>query len=936
MGHSLAQDRNREVVRDLGLFVGRDELLVEFAMRFRQARAGERQAVFVGGEAGIGKTTLVEQFLSMTLAASNLAVAEGHCIEGFAGAEPYYPILEALRGMCNGNERTRVTHALSEFAPSWQAQIPEHVTLEQRSKLPDPAAPDARMVREACGLFEALAAEQPLVLVLEDLHWADFATIDFISALCRRRSSAQLLLIGTYRSEGFETTGHPLQQAIRDLALRRYCSEMELAPLSEVATAVLLNGGGKPTEDSVEFARFIRKHTGGNPLFMRETLEFLVQREDVARTSSGWQLLASMATLASKIPPTLQKAIETRIEGMPADWRQVLEAASVAGLTFDPSMSARAAGMDEQAFEAVCEAISRKTRIIQRDELLILPDNVSVRTYAFNHAVYRQVLYDRIGLSRRTQLHRAIADRLEEIYPPDRRSDLAMSLAQHLASARDWSRALGYLRSALRVATVRYARRDVLSILDVASEISANLPEVDRTHADMEFLERRGAIQAATYDPKAEETYTELAAQAERLGDIVTQCRALVGLGYVVGWHDLTLSLRILDQVLALSSGIPDPVQRDVTQMSAYTRRIWGSGWNGADVLRCEEALGRIRDSGDPLAIARAQITFSMTCIVSTRYRYAHDLVHSSYRILSESPNQIVEIDVARAVFMRRIGVPWSLLSLGQFGAALGEFNSTIESLRESSDPSTAGSFQVYRSILLFHAMDFEGVLADGEDVASGSLESGSAAALHLVPRERRVIEHRIALIFSGMSQAALGRSAAAIDLLRTAESEMDGQPGILDWYWRLALEWGMVGILISMGDLRAAKACAERLCDLALQTDERTWQALAWEALARTALSSGNPKEAVGHLTKALAVCGAAQVPLATWRVHAACAATYRARDDMAQAKTHTRLGLAARKQIAESLPEGHPLRRKFESRSAAFFDAYEALRALGAGNDT
>jgi tetratricopeptide (TPR) repeat protein len=312
-----------------------------------------------------------------------------------------------------------------------------------------------------------------------------------------------------------------------------------------------------------------------------------------------------------------------------------------------------------------------------------------------------------------------------------------------------------------------------------------------------------------------------------------------------------------------------------------------------------------------------------MMCIVSTRYQYAHDLVHSSYRTLSQSPHQVVEIDVARAVWMRHVGVPWSLLSLGRFGEALVEFASTIEAFQENGDPATARSFQVYRAILLFHAMDFEGALADCQDVASGPFQLDTAVALPLIPVERRNVEHRIALIFSGMAQATLGHNRAAIDLLLTAEREMESQPGILDWYWRLALDWGMVGSLISMGDLPAATARAERLCDRAMKTDERTWQALAWEALARAALSSGNATEAVSHLTKALAVCGAAQIPLANWRVHAACAATYQASGDMAQAKTHTRVGLAARKQLAESLPEGHPLRLKFESRSAAFFDA-------------
>ena len=920
MRHSRGQNASRHVAPELGLFAGRDELMADFATRLRQASAGERQAVFVSGEAGIGKTTLVEQFLSTAFPDSNLALAEGYCIEGFAGAEPYYPVLEALREMCKGDERTGVAHALSEFAPTWQAQIPEHVSLEQRYKLPDQIATDSRnrMVREACGLFEALAAERPLVLVLEDLHWADFATIDFISALCRRRGPAQLLLIGTYRSEGFETTGHPLQRAIRDLALRRYCSEMELAPLSEDAMALLLNGGRGATDDSVDFTRCLRTHTGGNPLFLRETLEFLVQRGDVARTESRWRPIVSIANLAIEAPPTLQKAIETRIERMPADWRQVLEAASVVGLTFDPTTVARAAGMDEQAFETVCEDLSRKTRIIQRDELLVLPDNASIRTYAFNHAVYRQVLYGRIGQSRRTQLHRTIAERLEEIYPPDRRSDLAMPLAQHFASARDWSRALEYLRVALRVANSRYAWRDALAVLDQAFALAANLPDSARSRAEIELLERRGIIETMAQDPRARETYAELAAKASHYGDIDAQCRALIGLAFTVSWSDLAYSLQVLDEVLVLSEQQTDPIQRDMTRMAAHTRRLWTSGWNVAEARECEAALARLKTSADSLTIARAQVYFSMLCLRSSRYREVKELLDSSYRLLRESPPDFVETELASSAWMRLIGIPWGQFSLGETGTALADMDASISAFEKDSEFSAASLMLVHRGGLHFYIMDFEDVLLDCRPIASRPLEHRSGDDVPILPLTRR-----IALIFCGLAEAGLGHDAAALEYLHAAEDEMGRQPILLDWYWGLALRWGMVNILISTGDLPAARDRAERLCDLAMQTDERTWQALAWEARARVDLALKKAAEAVGHLANALSAGAGAHIPLANWRVHATCAAAHRAGGDMAQATTHAELGLAVTKRLAESLPEGHPLRLKFESRSAAFFDA-------------
>ena len=306
-----------ETALELGAFAGRTEPVRELLASLEQAASGEPRAVFISGEPGIGKTMLIEQFLGQVRSPSDLGVAQGHCIEGFAGAEPYYPVLEALRELCKA-DRTRVVRALLELAPSWAAQMPDQISAGQRNALRLHEVPDARsrMVREACGLFERLATERTLVLVLEDLHWADYATIDFMSALCRRRSSAKLLLIGTYRPEDLASARHPLKQMTRDLALRKYCREIELAPLSNAAIAELLTGRAKGEAAPSEFAQFIEERTGGNPLFMRVTLEFLLQRGDVARMADGWRPLTPLNRLASETPPTLARAIETKIDGM--------------------------------------------------------------------------------------------------------------------------------------------------------------------------------------------------------------------------------------------------------------------------------------------------------------------------------------------------------------------------------------------------------------------------------------------------------------------------------------------------------------------------------------------------------------------------------------------------------------------------------------------
>ena len=898
---------------DLGAFAGRAEPLRGLLLLLDRAAEGERQAAFISGEPGIGKTTLVQQFLARASTDGDPVVAQGHCVENFAGAEPYYPIFEALGELCK-DAGAGAVRALEALAPSWAAQMPAQFSAAQRMVLQQNVMPGApsRMVREACSLFEALATERPLILVLEDLHWADFATIDLISALCRRRSSAKLLLMATYRPEDSTGAQRALRQMTQDLTMRRFGDGIELAPLSTGAIAEILAGGVEVEAVSPEFTQFIRARAGGNPLFMRMALEHLLQCGDVARTAQGWRPLVPLNRLARETPPSLGRAIEAKLEGMTDEQRRVLETASVVGDPFDPATAAPAAGMDEQAFEAICESPPSNT--IQRDRLLALPNNQLVSSYIFSHSIYRQVVYERIGQTRRAQLHRAVGERLEEIYPPDQRDELAGRLAQHFALTGDWSRALDYLRSALRIANSRFAWRDALAVLDQAIALAANLPDTVRIPAEIELLERRGTIQAVTHDPRARGTYAELAAKAGRNGDIDAQCRALIGLAYTVSWHDLAYSLQVLDELLVLCEQQTDPIQRDVTRMAAHTRRVWTSGWNMAEARECEDALARLKISGDSLTIARAKVHFSMLCLVSTRYREVKELVDSHRTLLRESPRDVVETELASSAWMRLIGVPWSLFSLGEFGAALADMDANIAAFQKAEDSSGAGYIQVFRGNLLFHAMDFEGVLRDCGPVASHPFEQNADRDTQVLPRMRRV-----ALIFCGLAETGLGNIATALEYLRVAEAEMERQPVHLDWYWRLALEWGMVDVLIANGDHTAALVRANRLCDLAAQTDERTWHALAWEARARAALARGEASEAMADVAKAVAACDGVEVPLAEWRVHATGAVVCKAAGDLHQARAHDRFGAAFRKRLADALPEGDPLRSTFQRRSAA-----------------
>jgi len=169
----------------------------------------------------IGKTTLVDAFEHQAAADTpGLRIARGQCVEGYGGKEPYYPMLEALGQLCHGSAADSVVQVLAAQAPTWLVQFPALVKREQREKLQREivGATRERMLREIADALETITAESPLLLVFEDLHWADSSTVDLISVLARRRPPARLMLVGTYRLVDLILSEHPLKAVKQDLA----------------------------------------------------------------------------------------------------------------------------------------------------------------------------------------------------------------------------------------------------------------------------------------------------------------------------------------------------------------------------------------------------------------------------------------------------------------------------------------------------------------------------------------------------------------------------------------------------------------------------------------------------------------------------------------------------------------------------------------------
>src|SRR5262249_47614428 len=178
---------------DRGGVVGRDESLSRMRTWFEKACQGDRQIVFVTGESGIGKTALVDAFARSAAAGRNVHIGRGHCLEHYGTSEAYLPFLEAIGRLAR--EHTTVVKGLRSHAPMWLVQMPSLVSAADRELLHREmlGATRERMLREMGDALEALAAEEPLLIILEDLHWSDYSTLDLISHLARQRQAAKLM-----------------------------------------------------------------------------------------------------------------------------------------------------------------------------------------------------------------------------------------------------------------------------------------------------------------------------------------------------------------------------------------------------------------------------------------------------------------------------------------------------------------------------------------------------------------------------------------------------------------------------------------------------------------------------------------------------------------------------------------------------------------------
>ena len=221
----------------------------ELAHAFDQARSGRRQIVFVTGEPGIGKSSLADAFLEQVRTSHAVKIAYGQCLDHHGVGEPYLPLIEALTRLAGGADGAAVKEILSAQAPSWLAQMPSLWTRSERSAFEARGrATRERMMRELTLAIEAIASDVPLLLKLEDIHWSDASTLDWLAHVARRPEPARLMVLATFRPADAAAAKAGLGGLVTELALHGWCREIALNPLGLAGHRKLSEGSAGETK----------------------------------------------------------------------------------------------------------------------------------------------------------------------------------------------------------------------------------------------------------------------------------------------------------------------------------------------------------------------------------------------------------------------------------------------------------------------------------------------------------------------------------------------------------------------------------------------------------------------------------------------------------------------------------------------------------------
>lgn len=521
------------------VLVGRTPYVDLLERVIHDVRSQQGQTVLLAGEAGIGKSRLVKEARTHA-ERQGFLVVQGNCFEPDR-ALPFAPLLDLLRPLLASHSDEQIADYwepsggdLLKIVPELASRIPE---LASNSPL-DPEQEKRRLFGALARFFGHMASVQPLMIVIEDLHWADDTSLEFILHLARQIARKPILLLITFRSD----ESQHLSPFLATLDRERLASEMQLVHLgaSDVETMVrAIFELKRPVRG--EFLNVLCRLTEGNPFFIEETLKSLVLSGGIPHIDDEWDR-KSIADL--RVPRSIQATVRQRLEQISLEAREILLLASVAGQRFDFDLLQTLTKHDEQTLLKLIKELIGAQLVIE----------ISAAQFTFRHALTRQAIYTSLLARERKVLHKNWAEIIEQTHGPSSDAYLA-DLAYHYHEAEAWEKALEYGKRAGEMAQALYSPGAAVE------HFSRAVAAADRLDVPVPtgLYNARGLAYESLGDFKsAQADYEAVLEMARAGGERMTEWKALLDLGLLWASRDYTQTGNYYTQGMELAREIGD------------------------------------------------------------------------------------------------------------------------------------------------------------------------------------------------------------------------------------------------------------------------------------------------------------------------------------------------------------------------------------------
>ena len=884
--------RDRPVAPTQGQWrVGRAEALRFLDESLRKASRGERQVVFITGEGGIGKTTLIDMAVSRWSGAGT-GVLRGRCTELFGTDEAFLPLIEALQQRCSGADGAAVLRVLRDHAPTWVAQMPGFLSADDQAKiqLTVRGATRERMLREFCEFMEALSADRPWVLVVEDLHWSDPATVDVLSRLARRDRRAAVLVLATYRPADVAIDAHPIRSVHQDLRIHRLSTDLALDRLSQADVEAYLRLRFENAPMCLGLAERVFRRTGGQPLFVISLIDYFVARQFICKTDGQWSLTDDAAISQPGLPQDLREMISRQINRLGDAEQRILEVASAAGAEFAAALVARAMRLPELEVEQICETLARKNQILMAAGVSEWPDGTVSGRYMFQHDLHQEVLYHRLAPGQRVQTHRLLGEVLEAGHESGT-SAVASVLATHFEAGRTPAKAIQYLVAAATSSVNRFGGVEAVNYLTRALDLLENRPGTDSEITRMDLLRRRGWVRRDIGDFSG--AVTDLVAMTEsaaRSGELRQEINGLLDLSRFCLHADRNLALKAGEQAAARSEALNDPVFRTMTQGACASARLYLLGWHEDGARKCRTAITVAEMAEEPDVLVRGHGIRAVLACLSADYRLCLQAAGVA------AAKSLEAGDSYMALMYKNLGLI-AALQLGLWRRMRGEMQAALAMAETNANRLAATMYRLMIAWFHLEIQDYQGAMA--------ACEQASHPVLNDIPPFfflRRIILSK--------ASVGLGEHATAGTLIGEMVTRLEHNATGITYTTMALLHVSHCEYLLATGDLRGARLQADRLHDLASPAPDRNYLSIAHWYRGRIAMVAGDVTDAYAHLSRALALLEQAELPHAALRIYPTAAAVFEQTGDLDKAadlrRRHERLTAV----LSENFDEDDPLR--------------------------